>query len=544
MRTSFAFLLLPLFFLGCKNGALDADEDGFTTLTDCDDHDTQINPGIPELCDGIDNDCDGQIDEEQAEDALIWFRDADGDGYGDPANPQAACHIPHGYVANELDCNDRDPTFHPGAQEPDCTNDTDFNCDGSVGYADADGDGEPACTACDDSDSHVGSGITWYADADGDGFGGSQFFVNECTAPVGYVDNNDDCNDLEPVVFPSATEICDELDNDCDGGVDELVTSVFFQDLDADGYGDPNTTLAACDAPSGYVANDSDCNDADSTVSPASLEFCDNRDNNCDSVVDEDSAVDAPTWFHDADKDDYGDPNAPQAACTAPTDHVADNTDCDDDDGSIHPGAEDTPEDGIDQDCDGTDALSSSAAGGYLGDLAISTTAEMGAFCQLYDRIYGNLTIDSTSLTSLSGLSCLTEIHGNFRVENNASLATLQLPDLDLLGGNVELNANPALSYIELGTATEVNGGLSIVELGAITNLDDFAALTDVGGSLLISDNISVNDVTGLHGLTRVGGNFGVIDNTALTTSDAVTLRDTIGVGNIGGTVTISGNAP
>ena len=48
MRTSFAFLLLPLFFLGCKNGALDADEDGFTTLTDCDDHDTQINPGIPE----------------------------------------------------------------------------------------------------------------------------------------------------------------------------------------------------------------------------------------------------------------------------------------------------------------------------------------------------------------------------------------------------------------------------------------------------------------------------------------------------------------
>ena len=528
----------------CSHKGLDADEDGFTTVTDCDDMDPHIHPSVAELCDGIDNDCDGRIDEEQSEDALIWFRDADGDGFGDYANPQAACHMPYGYVANDLDCNDRDPAFHPGAPEPDCTDNVDYNCDGSTGWLDADQDGVPACLDCSDTNETIGQGSEWYADADGDGFGGEQFTVTACEAPIGYVSNSDDCNDLNPIVFPGATEQCDGLDNNCDSIIDELVSTTFYNDTDGDGYGDPLDTILDCSAPNGYVNNDSDCNDADSTVSPASLEFCDLRDNNCDGSIDEDSAIDAPTWYMDIDKDGYGDPNSFQTACVAPPEHVADGTDCDDDEVSIHPDALDIPEDGIDQDCDGIDATPSSAAGGFLGDLSITSNVEMVAFCQLYDRIYGNLTLSNTQLTSVGSLSCLGEIHGNLTVQANSSLTTLDLPSLILLNGDLVLDTNPVLANIQLGTITEVGGSLELTSLGALTDFDDLTGLTNVQDHLLIENNISLNDVTGLHTLGQVGGDFSVIDNTALSTNNAEALRDAIGAGNIGGTITISGNAP
>ena len=537
-------LMLALPTTACNYKGLDSDEDGYTTVTDCDDMDPHIHPSVPELCDGIDNDCDGRIDEEQAEDALIWFRDADGDGFGDYANPQAGCHMPYGYVANDLDCNDRDPSFHPGAPEPDCTDNVDYNCDGSTGWLDADQDGVPACLDCSDTNETIGEGSEWYADADGDGYGGGQFTVTACAAPVGYVSNSDDCNDLNPNVYPAANEQCDRLDNNCDGIIDELVSSTFYIDTDGDGYGDPLDTTLDCSAPTGYVNNDDDCNDADSTVSPASLEFCDFRDNNCDGTIDEDSAIDAPIWYLDIDKDGYGDPATFQAACTAPLEYVSDGTDCDDDEVSIHPDALDIPEDGIDQDCNGIDATPSSAAGGFLGNLSIASTVEMVAFCQLYDRIYGNLTFANTSLTNVGSLACLSEIHGSLSVLSNSSLSSLDFPSLAILTGDLILDTNPVLAHIHLGTITDIGGNLELSSLGALTDFDDFSALTSVHNSLLIQDNISLNDVTGLHTLGQIGDNFSVLGNTALATSDVLALRDAIGAGNIGGTITISGNAP
>lgn len=105
----------------------------------------------------------------------------------------------------------------------------------------------------------------------------------------------------------------------------------------------------------GFTITDGDCDDMDETVFPGADEVCDGVDNNCDGLIDEGSIA-APTWFQDLDGDGFGNPSASLQACEAPIQYVSDNTDCDDLNGLIHPGAVDIPGDGIDQDCDGVDA--------------------------------------------------------------------------------------------------------------------------------------------------------------------------------------------
>ncbi len=131
-------------------------------------------------------------------------------------------------------------------------------------------------------------------------------------------------------------------------GCPEPVT--FYADLDADGYGDPDNAVEACDAPSGYVGNAADCDDADASVHPDADESCNGVDDDCDGEVDEDPA-DGDTWYADADGDGYGDPDAPVLSCDQPSGAVPDDSDCDDGDANTYPGA---PElcDGVQNDCD------------------------------------------------------------------------------------------------------------------------------------------------------------------------------------------------
>ena len=86
------------------------------------------------------------------------------------------------------------------------------------------------------------------------------------TQPLGYVLDNTDCDDTRSDVYPNAPEICDGLDNDCDGQVDEGVKTTFYADSDGDGYGNPSVTTQACSAPTGYVSNNTDCDDTKSNA--------------------------------------------------------------------------------------------------------------------------------------------------------------------------------------------------------------------------------------------------------------------------------------
>jgi len=314
----------------------DADGDGFSTCeADCDDGDGATWPGAPELCDGIDNDCDG---------AIPWTEDdADLDGW-------TPC---------DGDCDDTEPTVHPWASE--LCDGLDNDCDGAAqaGEVDADGDGWMLCQGdCDDGapGTYPGAADTLCdgVDTDCDGFTGE---LDDADGD-GYSPCDGDCDDADAAVNPDATETCNGVDDDCDGTADEVGAdgcTTYYLDQDADGWGQEDDSECLC-APTGrYTATQfGDCDDTRPTVNPGHTEICDGLDNDCDEVVDPEDSAGCTVFF--CDRDDDGHPAQGDHQCTCgpepPCDHPgAGNWDCNDDDAGMHPYA---PEacDGLDNDCD------------------------------------------------------------------------------------------------------------------------------------------------------------------------------------------------
>ncbi len=389
-------LLAPLLH-GCEwvrlptDGAVrDADLDGYDAEHDCDDFNAYIHPNAVETCNGVDNNCDGS--EADAPDALVWYPDADADGYGNAEGWTAACEQPLRHVRYPYDCDDLDPRYYPGALET-CTDAEDFNCDGYYSSQDEDGDGWLRCDDCADARSEVHPGAPelcngrdddcdgvadedlttniWYTDADGDGWGDPSRPLAACTRPEGASAEGTDCDDTDPALHPDAPERCDGQDNDCDDAIDEpdrFGNEAWYRDADEDGHGDANDWVASCDALSGRVGVGDDCDDADPAIHPDAPEHCDDVDEDCDGVVD-DGARDGILWYADRDADTYGNPAESLEACAAPPGHVADATDCDDLQRRVNPGATEACR-GADEDCDGaTDEPDAFDATDWYADL-------------------------------------------------------------------------------------------------------------------------------------------------------------------------------
>ena len=217
--------------------------------TDCDDSVDTTYPGATEYCNGDDDNCDGVVDEDSAADAPTWYRDADVDGYGAPSLSRNACFQPIGYVSDDTDCNDAAQGVNPGEIEICDSGNVDEDCNGLSDDGDVGVDG--------------GTFTEFYEDADGDSYGSIPGALDRCDLPSGYVADSRDCNDGDATINPSATEICDSsnVDEDCDGLTDDADSSVssatkstWYQDSDADTYGNLQATIARCDLPSGYVA--------------------------------------------------------------------------------------------------------------------------------------------------------------------------------------------------------------------------------------------------------------------------------------------------
>ncbi|MCB9746210.1 MAG: hypothetical protein H6740_26775 [Alphaproteobacteria bacterium] len=238
-------LALCLTFAACKDGSsvdsgdepapVDADGDGFTEDEDCDDGDAAVNPDAAEVCDGVDNNCDHRVDDDDPAVDLstggTWYYDLDLDGHGDDDGEVMACEAPANALPTAGDCDSSNARIHDDAEE--VCDGLDNDCDGAVDDADEDFGGEV---------------LTWYVDADGDGYGDASQPGEACAVPSGGADNGDDCDDDDSAVHPRAVEVCNDVDDDCDGEVD-----------------DPSRLLgsdAACPA--------LDCADAAATLSAAS----------------------------------------------------------------------------------------------------------------------------------------------------------------------------------------------------------------------------------------------------------------------------------
>ncbi|MBK6482695.1 MAG: putative metal-binding motif-containing protein [Chitinophagaceae bacterium] len=356
--------------------------------SDCNDNNNLINPAAMEICNTIDDNCDTQTDENVQS---VFYADSDNDNYGDLSVSTLACTPPSGYVANSSDCNDNNNLINPAAME--ICNSLDDNCDTqtdenvqSAFYADSDNDNYGdlsvstlACTPpsgfvannsdCNDTDNLINPAAieicnslddncdtqtdenvqtTFYVDSDNDNFGDVDSTVLACTIPVGFVSDNTDCNDSDNTVNPFAVEVCNSIDDNCDTQTDENVQSVFYADSDNDNYGDLSISTLACTPPSGFVANNSDCNDSDNLINPAAIEICNSIDDNCDSQTDENVQS---VFYADTDIDNFGDPDSTILACTVPMGFVSDNTDCNDSNNAINPVADEVCNT-IDDDCD------------------------------------------------------------------------------------------------------------------------------------------------------------------------------------------------
>ena len=193
----------------------DDDGDGLSEADgDCDDDDPAVSPDATEVANGADDDCDGEVDE----DTEAW--DADGDGVS-PADG---------------DCDDTDPMVFPGAPFF-CDGIEDTDCDGLADEdeVDRDGDGYDLCgTAtgvpdCDDGDPTVHPGAPWICDGVWDNDCDFEFDDNERDVDGDWVTEcAGDCDDRNPAVNPYAGEHRNGIDDDCDGEVDEGFSDVLW----------------------------------------------------------------------------------------------------------------------------------------------------------------------------------------------------------------------------------------------------------------------------------------------------------------------------
>ncbi|MFT4979168.1 MAG: hypothetical protein ACI8S6_005078, partial [Myxococcota bacterium] len=238
--------------------AVDLDGDGAASDVDCDDDDDAAYPDAEEVCDGVDNNCDGVVDEGVQ---VVIYEDLDGDGYGNSLKGAKGC--PSASTAPiGGDCDDSRSGVNPAAQEVCDLSDVDEDCDGLIDDLD---------DSTDPTTQEEG-----FLDADGDGYGADGSVSYACSLASEYIPESGDCDDTDANINPAAREVCDpdDADEDCNGLSEDddpglAVADLWYPDSDGDGYGDVQGEVAACEAPSGYIADGEDCDDTDVDANPA-----------------------------------------------------------------------------------------------------------------------------------------------------------------------------------------------------------------------------------------------------------------------------------
>jgi Putative metal-binding motif/Secretion system C-terminal sorting domain/Ig-like domain CHU_C associated len=380
---------------------------GYVALSgDCNDTDPNINPGEAEICDGVDQDCDGVADDGLS--FTTYYVDADGDNYGSTSAGSFCANPGAGYSLNNTDCDDANPNVYPNNVE--ICNDADDNCNSLI----------------DDGIAFT----TYYFDLDMDGYGAGTGTAYCSNPGASYSVNNYDCNDTYASIYPGATETCNGMDDNCDSFIDEGLLQTYYADADSDGFGNPSVSTTACTAPAGFVLNNTDCNDVNALLTPNTIwyqdadgdgyygntqvaclspgvsyslshglddcddahanvnlgatEICDGLDNNCNGTIDE--GVQS-TYYLDADGDGYGVSTSVQG-CTMPAGYATVAGDCNDANEEAYPGESESC-DGVDNNCNGNiDEGCPSTTPGEEPYNALYQPAYYYSYCA---NFYGNL---------------------------------------------------------------------------------------------------------------------------------------------------------
>ena len=231
-----------------------------------------------------------------------WYRDEDGDHYGNENQSRRSAAQPDGFVVSSKDCNDSDADIHLWTKE--LHDGQDNNCNGLTdeGFVE----------------------IPFYLDRDGDGFGDADFITMSKRRPAQHAKNNLDCNDLSADDYPGATEQFDNRDNDCDGEIDEG-GNIYYRDVDGDGFGVSTDSVESFEPITGYVGNNQDCDDSNAEINPQIADAFDSVDNDCDGRVDE--GFTPNRYYLDSDGDGYGDPSTYVLDITRPAGYSSNSND-------------------------------------------------------------------------------------------------------------------------------------------------------------------------------------------------------------------------
>ncbi len=337
-----------------------------------------------ETCNGADDNCNGQTDEEGAANCTVYYRDDDGDRYGRDDDFKCLCAPKGVYTATVgHDCDDTKASVNPGATE--VCNGIDDNCDGITDPA-----GSANCTK-------------YYVDADSDTWGVTGTDTCLCAAPASNAATRDgDCNDNDAAIHPGASEVCNGIDDNCNGSTDEgnpgggvacqtgllgvcaagttacqvggtigCVQNVqataetcngvddncdgntdedgaqgcttLYLDTDGDTWGAIGSARCLCSGqvPAGYTATrGQDCDDLHANVNPAMPELCSTVgvDDNCNGLTDEEGATGCHTFFRDQDLDGWGSQTETKCLCAAAGEYTATKSgDCCDTDDRANP---------------------------------------------------------------------------------------------------------------------------------------------------------------------------------------------------------------
>jgi sugar lactone lactonase YvrE len=498
---------------------------------DCDDSNAAVNPGATEICgNGIDDNCNGQVDENCT--IYTWFLDADGDGFGNP-NSSTTTYTntaPTGYVSNNTDCNDADAAINPNTVwYKDVDNDgysdgtTLTQCIAPAGYKLA-----SALSAtsgdCDDTNAAINPNTVWYKDADNDGYSDG-ITVTQCISPAGYklgsalLDNRVDCDDNNASINS---------------------TFAFYVDTDGDGYGSGQAlqvcAVNATTPPAGYSVNNTDCAPEDATKWQSATLFIDADNDGYDAGTqtvcygatipagyktntlgadcnDNNAAINPNTvWYKDADNDGYSD-GTTLTQCNQPAGYklasalLGNGIDCNDNNASIHPGATEICGNNVDDNCDGRidEDCVIDPCNGVIGVLyvnAAATTSGSGKGWSCAIKELSDAVIMANQNTTIKQIWVAKGVYKPTKGNNRMASINITRGDLQIIGGfnGTETSAsasNPLVNITSISGDIGVPGNMAdnSLHLLRIANLPSNNKGVQIEGFLLEKGNANINNL-------------------------------------------------